>query len=63
MRLVIHNPSHEAKILGDSIHVGSAQLYDDSLTVQAAPQQPPDGVNIDVNVVRSQKCGVHPGHA
>ena len=25
VKLVIHNPSHEAKILGDSIHMGSAQ--------------------------------------
>ena len=41
----------------------SAQLCDDPLSVQAASQQPPDGANIDVNVVRSQKCGVHPGHA
>ena len=63
VRLVIHNPSHEAKILGDSIHVGLAQLCDGPLVVQAASQQPPDGVNIDVNVVRSQQCGAHPDHA
>ena len=63
MRLVIHNPSHEAKILGDAVHVGSAQLCDDPLAVQAASQQPPDGVSTDVNIVQSQECGAHPGHA
>ena len=63
VRLVIHNPSHESKILQDSIPVGSAQLCDNPLAVQAASEQPPDGVNIDVNVVRSQECGAHPGHA
>lgn len=57
---VIHNPSNEAKILGDLIHVGSAKLCDDPLAVQAASEQPPDGVNIDVHVVRSQKCDAHP---
>ena len=35
VRLVIHNPSHEAKILGDAVHMGSAQLCDDPLAVQA----------------------------
>ena len=63
MRLVIHNPTYEAKILGDAVHMGSAQLCDDPLAVQAASQQPTDEVNIDVNVVWSQKCGVYPGHA
>ena len=43
--------------------MGSAQLCDDPLAVQAGSQQPPDGVNIDVNVVWSQKCGANPSHA
>ena len=42
--------------------MGSAQLCDDPLPVQAASEQPPDGVNIDVNVVRSQKCDAPRGN-
>ena len=51
VKLVIHNPSHETKIIGDSINMDSAQLCEDPLAVLAASEQPPDGVNIDVNVV------------
>lgn len=58
IKQVVHNPSIEAKLLADSMPVGSTQLCTDLLAFPLASAQPSDGREVDVNVVRSQ---VHEG--
>ena len=58
IKQVVHNPSIKAKLLADSMPVGSTQLCADLLASPLALAQPSDGREVDVNVVQSQ---VHEG--
>ena len=58
IKQVVHNPSIKAKLLTDSMPVGSTQLCADLLASPLALAQPSEGREVDVNVVQSQ---VHEG--
>ena len=53
IKLVVRNPSPEAKILGDSVHVGSAQPCADPLATPPTSEQLPDEADVKVHVVQS----------
>ena len=60
LALVVHNPSPKAKILGDSVYVGSAQPCADPLATTPAFKQLPDEADVKVHVVQSQMREAQP---